>query len=143
MQLHDASSLPDSVVMRRLAVVIGLVTAIAFGGTVGVLLSKSTPATVAVPAEEPRDRELRFARWELDMYVGHAFSLWRHLQPQRTCPRDLLELNRHAPYLHAVDPWGAPYQLACERGGIVVRTAGLDGALGTTDDLVARSRTGR
>jgi hypothetical protein len=49
----------------------------------------------------------------------------------------LLELNYYDAALHAVDPWGTPYQLICgaDYGPLSVRSAGADRAFETADDL--------
>lgn len=33
------------------------------------------------------------------------------------------------------DPWGAPFQIVCHDGGIVVASRGPDGVAGTADDI--------
>ena len=49
----------------------------------------------------------------------------------RPTPRPESDLLRHP-----VDGWGRPLQISVGGGGVVLRSAGADGELGTADDLV-------
>jgi hypothetical protein len=141
MELRHASSIvPDHTFARRLAVVTGLLTAVAIGGAVGVMISHDdTPAAAALPVETLRDHKLRYAQWEIDKYVELAFPRWAAGHPAGACPKNLVEVNAFVPDLHAVDRWGVPYQFFCTQGVFSVRAAGMDRAYDTSDDLASKA----
>ena len=136
MQLRDAvSPVPDQSFARKVAIATCLTTVIAVGGAIGVALSSRPAARMqAVPVVH---YEIKLAQWELNTYVTEAFPQWAAANHETACPRDLLELNRHRVFLHAVDPWGSPYQFFCTNGVLSTRAAGPDGRYDTTDDLAS------
>jgi Type II secretion system (T2SS), protein G len=140
MELRHASSIvPDHAFARRIAVVAGLLTAVVIVGVVVVALSRrATPAMRTAPRETVRQEKLRHAQWELDEYAGIAFANWARQKPAGACPANLLAVNAYAPHLHAVDPWGQPYQYFCTNGVFSMRAAGADGSYDTTDDLASK-----
>ncbi len=95
---------------------------------------------LAVPtAAAPADRTL--ALTELVDYATDAFPAWAVDHADRRCPDRLVELNRYRPRLHAVDPWGTPYQFLCGAQfavhGLRTRSAGPDQRFDTRDDLTS------
>ena len=152
MLLRDAvSPLPDRTFARRVGITTAITTAMILGGMLYVLGKprvdrQPTPrATIRIPSIEaarlpaemhPAERAL--VKRELARYAFEAFPAWAASDPERECPRHLLELNRFDPTLHAVDPWGTPYQFVCGRQyqvGLSTRSAGPDRAFDTADDL--------
>lgn len=151
MLLRDAvAPFPDHSFARRVAVVTGITTAIAIGGALVVLACP--PAferrPVAAAATELRipsivvaqvlASELALVQRELRAYAFDLFPRWVLEHPARACPRHLLELNHFDPTLHAVDPWGTPYQFVCGAAygpGLTTRSAGPDRVFDTADDL--------
>ena len=85
--------------------------------------------------------ELELAKREVAAYAFEAFPRWALNNVDRACPDRLLELNREMPSLHAVDPWGTPYQFLCGAQhrvtGLRVRSAGPDHRFETPDDLAS------
>ena len=61
------------------------------------------------------------------------------------CPtvQQVLELNKEpwkselAQETNGMDPWGAPYQILCDQGEIVVFSVGPDKQAGTADDITS------
>jgi hypothetical protein len=160
MLLRDAvTPHPEPKFARRIAVVVGATTALALAGTIVALLSAPT-RSYALPAQtttfasfEPAKRyavvdakpsDIAFARRELVTYASEAFPSWVVDNPARECPRHLLEVNAYFPTLHAVDPWGTPYQLVCGKRlygvNFMTRSAGPDRAFDTADDLTSMQR---
>jgi len=95
-------------------------------------------AAARLPVAEAQPADVALVKRELAAYAYEAFPAWAASNPERECPRHLLELNRFNPTLHAVDPWGTPYQFACGRQyaiGLWTRSAGPDGVFDTADDL--------
>jgi hypothetical protein len=90
------------------------------------------------PPSEATPEQLGLARYELFAYAEIAYAKWKEAT-NRTCPDRLLQLNAWLPSLHAVDPWGRPYQFLCgaQHGvtGIRLRSAGPDHLFDTDDDL--------
>jgi hypothetical protein len=152
MQLRDAvAPIPDPSFARRVAVATGITTAIAIGGAVAAICSAS-PRAVPIPKQLPtlavasmyagpavaQPAEIARANDELRVYTYETYPSWLANNPDRRCPRHLLELNYYAPSLHAVDPWGSPYQFICgEQFGsmLLTRSAGPDRMFDTADDL--------
>jgi hypothetical protein len=150
--IRDAiSPAPDPQFARRTAIVTGLTTMLVLGAGVFALSSAERPDPATSAATVPAFKAARAAPdrtpsvdhhavWaELRTYAFEAYPMWAVDYPDRECPRDLLEVNRYAPNLHAVDPWGSPYQFQCGRQwnirGLLVRSAGPDARFDTTDDL--------
>lgn len=160
MLTRDAvASIPDPSFARRVAVATGVTTALVVGGALAVILCSSrTERTVPIPKQVPtiaiasfhaappavaQPGEIAMAGRELFAYAYEAFPAWVATNPDRTCPRHLLELNYFDPELHAVDPWGTPYQLICGAqygSGLSMRSAGPDRAFDTADDLSSETR---
>jgi hypothetical protein len=155
MQLRDAvAAIPDHSFARRVAVATGITTAIAIGGAIAVICS-SSPRERPLPKQVPTlaiasmhggrpppatatPEALALANTELAVYAYETFPQWVVTNPDRACPRHLLELNAFAPSLHAVDPWGSPYQFVCGApyGAVLtMRSAGPDRVFETADDL--------
>jgi len=143
------SSVADRSFTRR-TIVVGATLAFALGIGVGASSSDATDRevtdvavpTIQIPSVSGTDVRTvahDLARAELAAYAFDAYPAWRARAGDRDCPERLLDVNRMRPALHAVDPWGTPYQFLCGRPygltGIVVRTAGPDRAFDTTDDL--------
>ncbi len=70
--------------------------------------------------------------------IGAAAVAWRREHPGSSCP-SLSKLRSD----HLIDtgvsdrdPWGKPYLVECDGGGIAAESAGLDGRMGTMDDIV-------
>jgi general secretion pathway protein G len=61
------------------------------------------------------------------------------------CPtvQQVLELNKEpwkselAQETNGIDPWGAPYQIVCDQGQILVFSLGPDKQAGTADDITS------
>ena len=153
------SPYPDPRFARRVAVVFGVTTAIAVGGAILTVLNAPVMAdnqlpTITVASIEAtktiaitRDvavaattEEITLARLEVAGYVTRAYSAWA-AHNSHECPRYLLEVNTYDPTLHAVDPWGNPYQSLCgtKQYGVsfTVRSAGPDRRFDTADDLLS------
>ena len=102
----------------------------------------AVPVASFTGARAPADpASLERAQRELAAYAYEAWPAWVAANPDRACPQRLLELNHFLPSLHAVDPWGTPYQFLCgaQHGvtGLHVRSAGPDAAFDTADDLAS------
>ncbi|MDQ3335390.1 MAG: hypothetical protein M4D80_09515 [Myxococcota bacterium] len=152
MQLRDAvTPIPDHSFARRVAVATGITTAIAIGGAIAAIAA-SSPRPLPSPKQLPtlavasmyggpaeaQPADIALANHELHAYAFETYPSWVAANPDRECPRHLLELNHYAPTLHAVDPWGSPYQLICGKqyGRVLsMRSAGPDRLFDTTDDL--------
>jgi hypothetical protein len=157
MQRDAVAPVPDHSFARRVAIATGITTAVVIGGAIAAI-STSSPRPVEIPEQVPTlaiasvhgadlppipvtPEALALANTELAAYAFETFPQWVVTNPDRTCPRHLLELNAFAPSLHAVDPWGSPYQLVCgEAYGAVLsmRSAGPDRTFDTADDLSTR-----
>ena len=125
--------------------------AMVLGGTLVVLLDDPPPPTpppLGIPILDvasfrrlPTPDELALAERELAAYAFEAFPRWALTNFDRMCPDRLLEINREMPSLHAVDPWGTPYQFLCGAQhrvtGLRARSAGPDHKFDTPDDLAS------
>ena len=149
---------PHPPLVVRIAITMSVLLAITVGGTFFVC-TRFQPKDADIPmldATTFRDtgsasfrhlpvvatpEELQLARTELSAYAFEAFPAWLVTNPHRECPDRLIEVNRHLPALHAVDPWGTPYQFLCGAqhgvGGLHARSAGPDRMFDTTDDLAS------
>ena len=147
MQLRDAvAPIPDHSVARRVAVATGILTAVAIGGAIAAICS-SSPRPPTIPTQLPTlavaslyagPAVIARANNELRSYAFETYPAWASEHPLNKCPYHLLELNRYAPSLHAVDPWGSPYQFICGKqyGPVLsMRSAGPDRKFETSDDL--------
>jgi hypothetical protein len=141
---HATSIVSDHTFARRVAVAIGLLTAVATFGVVGVAIARDESARAArtrdIAAKNWNQEQLRHTQWELDEYAGLVFTNWARNQPPGACPKNLLEVNFYAPHLHAVDPWGMPYKFYCTNGVLSLRAAGTDRLYDTADDLTNTSK---
>lgn len=155
MLLREAvSSLPDRAAARRVAIVVTALTAgVLVGGAHA--MYRRTQIVSVVPAIRiasvevaKADRfertgvasseDIALAKDELNRYRHLFYSQWVMANPGRSCPARLLEINRFDARLHAVDPWGTPYQFLCGaqyRPTFQLRSAGFDGVFDTQDDL--------
>jgi hypothetical protein len=70
--------------------------------------------------------------------VRMATVAWLTRHPGRGCPNvQALHLSGDLdPAASAVDEWGRAMRVTCDGAETVVRSAGLDGAFGTRDDIV-------
>lgn len=149
MLLRDAvAPQPDLRSARRVGIAVGITTALVFGGGAAAALNADRPPPPVVeqlPAVMPSivfdravatEQELALARRELAGYAFETFPQWVAANPARACPQHLLELNFYDPSLHAVDPWGRPYQFACTPR-LWARSAGPDRMFDTSDDLTS------
>ena len=150
MLLRDAvAPQPDIRSARRVAIALGITTALVFGGAAVAALNADrpppplveqlpavTPASIVFAQAVASEREIAIARRELAGYAFETFPQWVAANPARACPQHLLELNYYDPSLHAVDPWGRPYQFACTPR-LWARSAGPDRIFDTGDDLTS------
>jgi len=138
---------PDRPFAKRVAVATGVSTAVILMGA-AVALSrtpKHEPPLYTTYNDEPAaavvasPAELSLVSVELNAYVHSAYLRWTSAFPKRECPTRTLELNHFVPALHAVDPWGTPYQFLCGKQfnvtGVRMRSAGPDHRFDTTDDI--------
>jgi len=151
MQLRDAiAPEPDLKSARRIGIAVGITVLVVFTGGAIAALNVDRPRIVAeqIPTIEipsvrfartvATEHEIALARRELAGYALETYPQWVAASLDGGCPRHLLELNAFDATLHAVDPWGSPYQFACAPA-FWVRSAGPDRVFETADDLtVAR-----
>lgn len=76
-------------------------------------------------------------------YAYEAYPSWTLMNPGRTCPSTLLELNEHMNNRNDLDPWGSHYRMYCEhdeRGHpmIIVHSFGEDALAYSADDIWSR-----
>ena len=152
MLLRDAvTPPPDLRSARRVGIAVGITAAIVFGGGAIVALNVDRPRMAIVEQVPTMDvarmrydsalasaQQLQLAQRELAGFAFETFPQWAADNPKRACPRHLLELNFYDPTLHAVDPWGRPYQFSCTPH-LWARSAGPDRMFDTGDDLTSSS----
>jgi hypothetical protein len=147
MLLREAvSPVPDATVARRVALVVTALTAGVFAGA-GYAAARNH---VAPPAEVPTitiandppaietPEDMAIVTMEVATYRSLFYERRVMANDGRSCPDRLLELNRFDARLHAVDPWGTPYQFLCGaqyRPTFQVRSAGADRVFDTEDDV--------
>jgi general secretion pathway protein G len=93
-------------------------------------------AIFAVPRyiQAQHDTAVVSARALLD--VVHAWRI-EHRCEGDDCPKvEDLKPKYMARDQSGKDPWGKPFEIVCENGEYGVRSAGADGKVGTTDDVV-------
>jgi hypothetical protein len=137
---------PDYPFARRVALFAGVLTAGVIASTIAVAVHsrherREMPIPTIVferaelehfasfrsdPPDPPPPGAMQLAVTELEAYARLAGGY---------CPRDLLVVNMAMPALHAIDPWGNPYQTACNTGAVAFRSAGPDRVYDTADDL--------
>ena len=157
MHLRDAVCPPPHLpAVARVAVTVAVLTTIVVAGafvslrrTMHLCFTEQAPAgmpTIDIPipsieAAVATADELALVQREVRGYAFEAFPSWAASHPDRACPDRLLQLNVYDPSLHAVDPWGTPYQFLCgEQHGVSgarVRSAGPDRVFDTPDDLAS------
>jgi hypothetical protein len=147
MLLREAvSPAPDAVAARRVAVVFGALTAIVMAGSAYAALRTEGAPTEHVPTIlidpavviDASSDDIANVQDELARYRDAFYSHWVVANPGRSCPARLLEINRFDWRLHAVDPWGTPYQFLCGaqyRPTFQMRSAGADRVFDTQDDI--------
>lgn len=77
------------------------------------------------------------ARRQVRSYALEAFPQWAQTQHERLCPDSIEAL---APFVETptIDAWGTPLAMHCGPLGIVVRSAGPDRRLVTSDDITSQ-----
>ena len=153
MLLREAlTSLPDRGAARDVAVATAITTLVVLGGAFYTLRPREAPIpqvpTILIPNPPSLEAATRvllsgpvdpapinLAMHELTTY-RNLYGVWR-ASTSRSCPERLLELNRFDASLHAVDPWGTPYQFLCGEsyGPFTTRSAGPDRIWDTEDDI--------
>jgi hypothetical protein len=149
MQLRDAiAPEPDLQSARRIGIAVGITVMVVFtGGAIAALHVDREPPLPDVSNDLPPSlrplppapgvwtaNQIALARRELAGYALETYPQWVAGSLDGGCPRHLLELNAFDVTLHAVDPWGSPYQFACAPT-FWVRSAGPDRVSETDDDL--------
>lgn len=75
------------------------------------------------------------AKLTVKKYTYEAYPAWFEQHPEMTCPASLDDLDDWMGATHIRDPWGRKYVWSCSWAGMVVRSAGEDGHIGTEDDI--------
>lgn len=134
--------------MRRLAVAILLATACGSSKpeptapqSINVAAASAPASALPVAAEPDPGTPAKISQAQLDAKVMHVVAeKWRVDHGDDECPSaERLKLDRELSASSSLeDPWGHRYEIRCVDFDTMVLSAGPDGQLDTSDDILAR-----